>query len=478
MYKEQDMTDVKQLPEAFLKEMEQLLGDEYEAYIKSYEEAWKPGLRVNTLKIMPEEFKNLSHLELTPVDWTEKGFYYEDTERPARHPFYYAGLYYLQEPSAMAPAAVLPVEPGDKVLDVCAAPGGKSTELAAKLQGKGMLVSNDISYSRARALLKNLELAGAENISVLSEEPGKLAAVWPEFFDKILVDAPCSGEGMFRREEDMVKDWVSRGPSYYSSIQREILEQAVAMLKPGGMMLYSTCTFAKLEDEDTIQWILEEEPDLELVPIEPWEGACGGFDGMPVIRLFPHKIEGEGHFLALLRKKDTQAPDGGKFSGSIGSDNRSGAASGKDSAQVRRLEQESDFGQWEAMLTQALDHSRIMVRDGMVYYLPKCFDRSWNLRYLRTGLLLGEWKKNRFEPSQAAAMALPMKEFSQTVSLSAEDDRTIRYLKGETVFPTPEESSGLKKGWVLIGVDGYPLGWAKYTGSNFKNKYYPGWRWQ
>ena len=156
------MTDVKQLPEAFLKEMEQLLGDEYEAYIKSYEEAWKPGLRVNTLKIMPEEFKNLSHLELTPVDWTEKGFYYEDTERPARHPFYYAGLYYLQEPSAMAPAAVLPVEPGDKVLDVCAAPGGKSTELAAKLQGKGMLVSNDISYSRARALLKNLELAGAE----------------------------------------------------------------------------------------------------------------------------------------------------------------------------------------------------------------------------------------------------------------------------------------------------------------------------
>ena len=250
------------------------------------------------------------------------------------------------------------------------------------------------------------------------------------------------------------------------------------MLKPGGMLLYSTCTFAKLEDEDTIQWILEKEPDLELVPIEPWEGACGGFDGMPVIRLFPHKIEGEGHFLALLRKKDTQAPDGGKFSGSIGSDNRSGAASGKDSAQVRRLEQESDFGQWEAMLTQALDHSRIMVRDGMVYYLPKCFDRSWNLRYLRTGLLLGEWKKNRFEPSQAAAMALPMKEFSQTVSLSAEDDRTIRYLKGETVFPTPEESSGLKKGWVLIGVDGYPLGWAKYTGSNFKNKYYPGWRWQ
>lgn len=378
----------------------------------------------------------------------------------------------------MAPAAVLPVCPGDKVLDLCAAPGGKSTELGARLQGEGLLVSNDISNSRAKALLKNLELFGIPNICVTSETPEKLASVFGPYFDKILVDAPCSGEGMFRKDPDLIKSWLERGPEYYAPIQRQILKSAAAMLKPGGMLLYSTCTFAKLEDEDTIQWILEEEPDLELVPIEPWEGACGGFDGMPVIRLFPHKIEGEGHFLALLRKKGTQAPDGGKFSGSIGSDNRSGAASGKDSAQVRRLEQESDFGQWEAMLTQALDHSRIMVRDGMVYYLPKCFDRSWNLRYLRTGLLLGEWKKNRFEPSQAAAMALPMKEFSQTVSLSAEDDRTIRYLKGETVFPTPEESSGLKKGWVLIGVDGYSLGWAKYTGSNFKNKYYPGWRWQ
>lgn len=378
----------------------------------------------------------------------------------------------------MAPAAVLPVCPGDKVLDLCAAPGGKSTELGARLQGEGLLVSNDISNSRAKALLKNLELFGIPNICVTSETPEKLASVFGPYFDKILVDAPCSGEGMFRKDPDLIKSWLERGPEYYAPIQRQILKSAAAMLKPGGMLLYSTCTFAKLEDEDTIQWILEEEPDLELVPIEPWEGACGGFDGMPVIRLFPHKIEGEGHFLALLRKKGTQAPDGGKFSGSIGSDNRSGAASGKDSAQVRRLEQESDFGQWEAMLTQALDHSRIMVRDGMVYYLPKCFDRSWNLRYLRTGLLLGEWKKNRFEPSQAAAMALPMKEFSQTVSLSADDDRTIRYLKGETVFPRPEESSGLKKGWVLIGVDGYPLGWAKYTGSNFKNKYYPGWRWQ
>lgn len=468
-----------QLPETFLEQMKLLLGTDYDAWLESYDKKPLAGLRCNTAKTYTEEWEGtLSPFPLRRVAWTQNGYYIGEDAKASRHPYYYAGLYYLQEPSAMAPAAVLPVCPGDKVLDLCAAPGGKSTELGARLQGEGLLVSNDISNSRAKALLKNLELFGIPNICVTSETPEKLATVFGPYFDKILVDAPCSGEGMFRKDPDLIKSWLERGPEYYAPIQRQILKSAVAMLKPGGMLLYSTCTFAKLEDEDTIQWILEEEPELELVPIEPWEGACGGFDGIPVIRLFPHKIEGEGHFLALLRKKGAQDPDGSKLSGSIGPDNGPGAVSGKDSAQVRRLEQESDFGQWEDMLTHALDHSRIMVRDGMVYYLPKCFDRSWNLRYLRTGLFLGEWKKNRFEPSQAAAMALPMKEFSQTVSLSAEDDRTIRYLKGETIFPTPEETSGLKKGWVLIGVDGYPLGWAKYTGSNFKNKYYPGWRWQ
>ena len=394
------------LPEDYIESMRQLLGEEeLQNYLDCFDAPRTYGLRVNTGKISVETFLKRTPFHLTPVPWVENGFYYDPEEGVTKHPDYYAGLYYIQEPSAMVPASRLPIEEGDRVLDLCAAPGGKSTELAARLRGTGLLVSNDISRSRAQGLLKNLELFGAGNILVTSETPESLLGNFEGFFDKILVDAPCSGEGMFRKDPDLIKSWLERGPEYYAPIQRQILKSAAAMLKPGGMLLYSTCTFAKLEDEDTIQWILEEEPDLELVPIEPWEGACGGFDGMPVIRLFPHKIEGEGHFLALLRKKDTQAPDGGKFSGSIGSDNRSGAASGKDSAQVRRLEQESDFGQWEAMLTQALDHSRIMVRDGMVYYLPKCFDRSWNLRYLRTGLLLGEWKKNRFEPAQALAQA-------------------------------------------------------------------------
>ena len=458
------MTDVKQLPEAFLKEMEQLLGDEYEAYIKSYEEAWKPGLRVNTLKIMPEEFKNLSHLELTPVDWTEKGFYYEDTERPARHPFYYAGLYYLQEPSAMAPAAVLPVEPGDKVLDVCAAPGGKSTELAAKLQGKGMLVSNDISYSRARALLKNLELAGAENISVLSEEPGKLAAVWPEFFDKILVDAPCSGEGMFRREEDMVKDWVSRGPSYYSSIQREILEQAVAMLKPGGMMLYSTCTFSKLENEGSMDYFLSNQPEFHLLDIPQSEGFAPGqpelvdstFPLEKCVRLFPHKIDGEGHFLALLQKDGERTPNALE-------------SAGKPSKLPQEL---TDFLKDVSM---PVDTTRIQIKDTKVFLMPEGLSGCKGLRFLRSGLYMGELLKKRFEPSQAFAMVLKKEEYASVIDLPATDERIIRYLKGETIEIEDGESTK-DAGWQLVCVDGYPLGWGKLIRGTLRNKYFSGWR--
>lgn len=483
------------LPDTFLEQMKQLLGAEYDAWLESYEKPSYAGLRINTTKTDWTEWeKTLSPFALRPVPWTENGYYIGEDAKASRHPYYYAGLYYLQEPSAMAPASVLPVEPGDKVLDLCAAPGGKSTELGAKLQGEGLLVSNDISNSRAKALLKNLELFGIPNICVTSETPEKLASVFGAYFDKILVDAPCSGEGMFRKDPDLIKSWMERGPEYYAPIQRQILSSAVQMLKPGGMLLYSTCTFAKMEDEDTIQWILEEEPDMELVPLQPWEGACGGVDGMPVIRLFPHKIEGEGHFLALLRKRAPGEPESGTDRGLMESaeealrtaksakafraEKAAGNSGGKIPAEVRRLEKESDFSDWEAMLKHPLDRSRIMVRDGMVYYLPECFDQNWNLRYLRSGLLLGEWKKNRFEPSQAVAMTLQMQEFSQSFSLSAQDERTVRYLKGETVFPTPEEAAGLKKGWVLIGVDGHSLGWAKYTGSNFKNKYYPGWRWQ
>ena len=292
--------------------MKDLLGDEYQAYLDSFEEPRIYGLRVNTLKWTPEQCRQV-YVDFQQVPWIANGLLYPEERRMAKDPYYYAGLYYLQEPSAMTPASVLPVEPGDRVLDLCAAPGGKSTELGAKLMGKGVLIANDISNSRAKALLKNLELFGISNICVTSETPEKLVSVYPEYFDKILVDAPCSGEGMFRKDADMMKDWLEHGPAYYAPIQKEILHQAVAMLKPGGMMVYSTCTFDKREDEEQILDLLKTYPEMEVVPLPRFAGACDSFGFSGAIRLFPHKIKGEGHFVVLLRKNaDGQEAKQGK----------------------------------------------------------------------------------------------------------------------------------------------------------------------
>ena len=408
------MTDVRQLPEAFLLKMQELLGEEFGQYLESFKEEWKPGLRVNTLKLSPGELAELVPWNLEPVPWADNGFYYDgpldgEVLRPSKHPAYYAGLYYLQEPSAMTPAAMLPVVPGDRVLDLCAAPGGKSTELASKLKGRGMLVSNDISYSRARALLKNLELAGAANICVTSEVPEKLAGVWPEFFDKILVDAPCSGEGMFRRDEDMVKDWNEKGPEYYVPIQRQILSQAAAMLRPGGYMLYSTCTFSVEEDEENVAYVLEEFPQMQLccLDLDKVPGACGGFGLSGCMRRFPHRLKGEGHFLALMRKKGWD--DGGK---EILPPMDSGTA-GK---RVRAVEKEKELDAFLRQSGAEWDYGRIVIHQDNAYYLPEGL--AWNLplRFLRTGLFLGELKKGRFEPSQALAMSMKAGQFPNTVS--------------------------------------------------------------
>ena len=468
------MTDVRRLPEDFLLKMQKLLGEEYGQYLKSFKEEWKPGLRVNTLKLSPKELAELVPWNLEPVPWADNGFYYDGTLdgevlRPSKHPAYYAGLYYLQEPSAMTPAAMLPVVPGDRVLDLCAAPGGKSTELASKLKGRGMLVSNDISYSRARALLKNLELAGAANICVTSEAPEKLAGVWPEFFDKILVDAPCSGEGMFRRDEDMVKDWNEKGPEYYVPIQRQILSQAAAMLRPGGYMLYSTCTFSVEEDEENVAYVLEEFPQMQLccLDLDKVPGACGGFGLSGCMRLFPHRLKGEGHFLALMRKKG--GDDGGKEI----LPPMDPVTAGK---RVRAVEKEKELDAFLRQSGTEWDYGRIVIHQDNAYYLPEGL--AWNLplRFLRTGLFLGELKKGRFEPSQALAMSMKAGQFPNTVSFPGGDSRVLRYLKGETI--SLEGDEGPVKGWCLAAMEGFPLGWAKGTGMSLKNKYYPGWRWQ
>ena len=456
-----------------------LLGDEYEDYLKSFEDERVYGLRVNTLKISPEEFQRISPFPLEPVPWTHNGFYYSGADKPGKHPYYYAGLYYLQEPSAMAPAEILPVTPGDRVLDLCAAPGGKSTELAAKLCGSGVLYSNDISNSRAQALLKNLELFGVKNAVILSEDPEKLRKRFAGYFDKILIDAPCSGEGMFRKEPAVIRSWVEHGNAFYVALQKKITEAALEMLKPGGMLLYSTCTFAPEEDEEIVLHMKKYCRDLHVIDIP----SCyaGFMPGRPDLtsendpellkcaRLFPHKIRGEGHFAALLQKgKGEEEPY-------LTADP---APALNNSAKKKSLSGLSD--ETRAFLDSLgleVPEDRLEFRQDRLYLAPESVNLHLSgLRVMRSGLLLGEQKKSRFEPSQALAMALKKEEYGCVLDLPVTDGRVIRYLKGETldISDLPHEVSGR----ALVLADGYPLGFGKITGSTLKNGYLAGWRYQ
>ncbi|MCI8363474.1 MAG: NOL1/NOP2/sun family putative RNA methylase [Eubacterium sp.] len=465
-----------ELPQKFCDEMKQLLEDEYPAYLSSMEEKRKYGLRVNTSKISVEKFLEICPFDVTPIPYINNGFYYEDKVQPAKHPYYFAGLYYLQDPSAMTPASRLPVEPGDTVLDLCAAPGGKATELAAKLKGKGLLVANDISSKRAKALLKNIELFGVENSFIVTEYPAKLKEYFKGFFDKILIDAPCSGEGMFRKDPSMIRAWEQNGPAFYSRLQREILEQALPMLKDGGMLLYSTCTFSVMEDEESVEYLLSLDGDLRLVEMEGYRGFAKGrpelAGGDPeltkCVRIFPHKLDGEGHFLALFQKggeiKVERKSEGPMLAGA----KRSGLGRGD-----REL-----FEAFSKNVVKEFDLCRIENKNGMLYYMPEMLPQLRGIRFLRSGLFLGEMKKKRFEPSQSLAMALRAEEYCKRAELTAEDERVLRYLKGETLTLekadlTPEAQEG---GWILVCVDGYPLGWGKFGGGVLKNKYHPGWR--
>lgn len=475
------------LPLEFEEKMKALLGEEFPDYIACYEEPRYYGLRVNTAKISVEKFKEICPFPITPVPWIENGFYYDGEHvSPAKHPYYFAGLYYLQEPSAMTPANRLDIEPGDKVLDVCAAPGGKATELGAKLQGEGVLIANDISNSRAKGLLKNLELFGIGNMLVLSEEPGKLCDYFPEYFDKILIDAPCSGEGMFRKDKKMVKAWEEHGPEFFSKLQRSIITQAARMLKPGGMILYSTCTFDGLENEGTIEYLLEQYPEFEICKMKPYEGFVPGKPELTTnvnpefektVRIFPHHMKGEGHYLALLKKgvsehRFMESEEEALQCGARGRKKAMLTAPAKSNQSVpKELEEFMKDVAWN------LDASRIDCKGERVYYMPEDLPNLAGVRFLRSGLLLGELKKGRYEPSQALAMSLKKEAYAKCIDFPVSDERVWKYLKGETL-DVEDLVSEKEKGWYLICTDGYPLGWGKLTRGTVKNKYLPGWRCQ
>lgn len=465
-----------ELPKKFEDVMIRLLGEEdYSVYKESLSRPIYKALRVNTGKISVEDFQKLCPFHLSPIPWTQKGFYYDEKEdAPSRHPLYYAGLYYLQEPSAMVPASQIPIEEGDYVLDLCAAPGGKSTELAARIGTKGFLLSNDVSASRAKALIKNLEIFGAKNVCITCETPDRLAEHFPKFFDKILIDAPCSGEGMFRKSGSMITAWEQNGVEKFVNLQRQILTEAVKMLRPGGTILYSTCTFEPDEDEEAVEFLKKLNPDFKILPIKMYEGFEPGHpewcqseeartdqDLRTTAHMFPHRVKGEGHYVSMVQDM------------SVEKDKESWESKAKGGYRPKKAVKNTEIDEFFSHVNGVFEIDKMELREDRLYYIPSgCPDLS-GLRILRRGIYLGELKKNRFEPSQSLAMMLDANSFDQVLDITYEDSRALKYLKGETIDPGDKT---FKKGYVLITMNGFPLGFAKAAGNQLKNKYLPGWR--
>lgn len=453
------------LPKELTDKLEQQLGAEFPAFLEAFEQEKVAGLRANSLKVQPELLKSLLPYLQEAVEWCRDGFYYEDREvRPAKHPYYYAGLYYIQEPSAMLPVQLLNASPGQRVLDLCAAPGGKSVQIAGQLSRKGLLVTNDIHPQRAKALLKNMERYGVVNVVVTNETPDRLAKVFSGYFDKILVDAPCSGEGMFRKEPAMANDWSVQEVAKYAHWQQEILSYVPGMLRAGGEVVYSTCTFSPEENEIQVENFVNNHPEFRIQEMR---------------RLWPHKNKGEGHFAARIKEQNTQ---------SVNTEHDAILQQACDisnlSAAVREALQDFSRQVWkqeQAWLKWLPPSGLVVERNGHVLWEDKKLPALKGLKVLRSGWLLGVWEKGRFRPSQAFAMGLPQEAAlsAQRCNFSAGDEQgrygAIRYLRGETIQIDNQE---WPSGWHLVTIDGFVLGWAKGAGYSLKNDYPPGWRWE
>jgi len=447
------------LPDRFLEKIKNHLGEEYQSFIESFKDEHNKAIRVNLLKISVDEYKKISPFHLEEIPWIKEGFYiHEDELRPGKHPHYHCGLYYIQEPSAMIPVQVLDPQPGERILDISAAPGGKATQIGAKLGNQGVLVANDISPKRVRALAKNIQIFGIKNCIVTNDTPKNLASRFEYYFDKILVDAPCSGEGMFRRDPKMLKTWEESSVDKYSEMQRDILNWVPKMLKPGGKLVYSTCTFSPEENEGTIEWFLEKYPEFEVEDIKniteldrgrpEWIGARGNIE--KTRRLWPHKTKGEGHYVALLRKKDGDQSRLASFKGSY--DNIDGYL---------------EFVK-NNLTIEVMDN--IHLKGSYLYSVPLGTPDISGIRVIAPGLFLGENIKNRFQPNQALAMALTKEDGKNIVNFSSDSLEGIKYLKGETLNVDGE------KGWRLVCIDGFPVGWGKQVEGYLKNYLYPDWR--
>jgi len=452
-----------ELPKEFLSKMKDLLKDEFDDFLHSYEEPKMQGLRVNTLKLSIDEFLTIHPFTLEGIPWVNGGFFYQEEDRPGKHPYHEAGLYYIQEPSAMAVGEMVDPQPGEKVLDLCAAPGGKSTHMAAKMQQQGLLLSNEVYPTRAKILSQNVERMGIKNAIVTNETPAKLANRFPNFFDRIMVDAPCSGEGMFRKDPGAREEWSLENVAACAERQLDILGHAAEMLRPGGRLVYSTCTFSPEENEGVISQFLKQDSRFKIENVHVYEGFGHGRKDWvaeaatnieETIRIWPQQVRGEGHYIAVLRKTEGEEATKWKYPKSL-----------KDQKQLK------DFFQFAEETLTHTPKGEFVIFGDQLYLLPEGMLSLENLKVVRPGWHLGTIKKNRFEPSHALALSLKGAEVKNKWSLDKNSPEMKAYLKGESI-----KADG-PKGWYLVEVDGYSIGWGKLANGVLKNHFPKGLRW-
>lgn len=465
------MTAPVAIPTLFLDRMSRFLGEEYPVFAAALGEEPVSGLRVNTLKLSAEDFRRMSSIPLGEnVPWASSAFLLPSSNvSPGTHPYHLAGLYYIQDPSAMSAAALLDPQPGERVLDLAAAPGGKTTHLAALMSGRGLLVANEIKDKRVGHLAMNVERWGAGNVVITNETPERLADHFGPYFDRVLVDAPCSGEGMFRKDMGARLDWSLEMVAGCAVRQGNILRVAAKLVRPGGHLMYSTCTFAPEEDEGVMMQFLDDHPDFEVVALPQLPGFMPGKpewveeknkkqkakDSLKgAVRLFPHRVAGEGHFVCRLKRRDEEERWLGP-QGKLPEMNR------------------PQVGLWEAfardVLAAEIPADRFRVRGDRLYLIPEEMPDFGNLRVVHPGVWLGNFKTGRFEPAHPLALYLRRGQAQRALDLPPGSRVLASYLRGETI---PSDGP---PGWLLVTVDGWPLGWGKRVQGVVKNHYPRGW---
>ena len=453
------MKTVPEIPPEFLSRMSSLLGGEFPGFDRALRESPRAALRANTLKVSPRALVELLGLQLDPVPWSPEGFLVPPGIKMGAHAYHTAGLFYLQDPTAMAVAVILDPQPGERVLDLAAAPGGKATHICARMENRGLLVANEIQSQRASALAGNLERWGACNAIITNETPERLADHFGPYFDRVLVDAPCSGEGLFRKNPSARLEWSEAGVQQCALRQGRLLDQAVRLVRPGGSLVYSTCTFAPEENEGAVARLLEEHPEFNLEEPPQLPGfSRGREDWLPpgrsnplirqTIRIWPQHAPGEGHFIALLRR------DRGPL------DSRLKPARRPDPGLAQR-----EFGRFQSEYLMGGIDPAFAYQRGSNLYLPPEWDPDLDgLRVVHPGWHVGWMPGERFEPSHWLATALRMEDARLQVNFDPEDPGLITFLRGGS-----QGNSG-EAGWVLVGVGGYPVGWGKRTAGQLKSK--------